>query len=121
MNQTKLPTNNKLGFSDYRIWPSYLVFSIMILFLVPAVGAFWGLFIPFTIFTVVSTRVVAYLEKNNKMTTYPVYEELLKTLPKFLQEDTTQTQPVAIKVPKQTKSPISIDKPVLKTAQLQLN
>ena len=121
MNQTKLPADNKLGFSDYRIWPSYLVFSIMILFLVPAVGAFWGLFIPFTIFGVVATKVVAYLEKNNKMTTFPAYDELLKTLPKFLQEDTTQTQPSAIKDQQKPKSPISIARPVLETAQLQLN
>lgn len=93
MNQTKLPITNKLGFSDYRIWPSYMLFSVMILLLMPAIGTFWGIFVPLVLFAVVSSTVVAYLQKNNKMTTYPVYEDLLKSLPKFLQEDTTQPAP----------------------------
>lgn len=51
---------------------------------------------------------VAYLEKNNKMTTYPVYEDLLKSLPKFLQESTYEDQPDVVVPTKQkrTKNPL---------------
>lgn len=104
MKHTKTPKNNKYGFSDYRLWPCYLVISGLILFLIPFIGKFWAIVIPFVIAITTSMAVVAYLEKNNKMTSYPNYDDLLKSLPAFLQESTYEDQPVVVPPTKQKRA-----------------